>query len=92
MDLTILIPCKNDKDNLEYVIKDIKNKYPDIKILVVFGGDKDFDVGLLNRYSRLSYIIQKKKGYGAALACLSLIDIKNSDIYEKSWNAIFFKY
>ena len=24
------------------------------------------------------------KGYGAALACLSLIDIKNSDIYEKS--------
>ena len=67
MDLTILIPCKNDKDNLEYVIKDIKNKYPDIKILVVFGDDNDFDVGLLNRYSRLSYIIQKKSGYVSAL-------------------------
>ena len=35
MDLTILIPCKNDKINLNNVIKDIKSIHPDINILVV---------------------------------------------------------
>ena len=35
MDLTILIPCKNDKINLNNVIKDIKSIHTDINILVV---------------------------------------------------------
>ena len=67
MDLTILIPCKNDKLNLKHVINDIKNIHPEINIIVVAGGDDDFDVKLLNKYSNLSYIIQQKKGYGAAI-------------------------
>tara|TARA_B110000037_G_C17107030_1_gene500280 strand:+ start:1884 stop:2564 length:681 start_codon:yes stop_codon:yes gene_type:complete len=67
MDLTILIPCKNDKLNLKHVINDIKNIHPEINIIVVAGGDDDFDVKLLNIYSNLSYIIQQKKGYGAAI-------------------------
>tara|TARA_B100000768_G_scaffold47042_1_gene45847 strand:- start:471 stop:1151 length:681 start_codon:yes stop_codon:yes gene_type:complete len=67
MDLTILIPCKNDKLNLKYVIHDIKSKYPEIKILVVSANQDDFDISILNEYSNLSHIIQKKNGYGAAL-------------------------
>ena len=35
MDLTILIPCKNDKSNLNFVIDEIKKNYPDISILIV---------------------------------------------------------
>ena len=43
MDLTILIPCKNDKINLNNVIKDIKSIHTDINILVVVEKKEDFD-------------------------------------------------
>ena len=41
MDLTILIPCKNDKINLIQVIKEIKINYPNIFILVIIENQWD---------------------------------------------------
>tara|TARA_B100000787_G_C16182103_1_gene292457 strand:- start:124 stop:792 length:669 start_codon:yes stop_codon:yes gene_type:complete len=67
MDLTILIPCKNDKLNIKYVIEDIKSKYPEIKILIITAKDDDYDQLIVNCYSNISYITQNKMGYGAAL-------------------------
>lgn len=67
MDVTILIPCKNDKNNLSYVISDIKKLYNDIKILIVVSNKKDFDYNLLKIYSNLNIIYQNYPGYGAAL-------------------------
>lgn len=67
MDLTILIPCKNDKSNLNYVIDDIKKNYPDISILIVTSKSDDIDNNIIKKYSNISHISQKTKGYGAAL-------------------------
>ena len=48
MDLTILIPCKNDKENLRHVVTDIKAKYQNINILVVASSERDVDKNYLN--------------------------------------------
>tara|TARA_B100001059_G_C17778607_1_gene552747 strand:+ start:834 stop:1511 length:678 start_codon:yes stop_codon:yes gene_type:complete len=67
MDLTILIPCKNDKSNLNFVIDEIKKNYPDISILIVTSKSDDIDYKIIKKYSNISQISQKTKGYGAAL-------------------------
>ena len=67
IDLTILIPCKNDKINLNKVIKDIKSVYSDISILVVVEKKEDFDEKELNNFTNIRCIIQSQSGYGAAL-------------------------
>ena len=65
MDLTILIPCKNDKINLNNVIKDIKSIHTDINILVVVEKE-DFDEEILINFINVSCIVQSQSGYGAA--------------------------
>ena len=67
MDLTILIPCKNDKINLIQVIKEIKINYPNIFILVIIENINDFDLSLRDNYSNINYILQTSSGYGSAL-------------------------
>ena len=67
MDLTILIPCKNDKINLNNVIKDIKSIHTDINILVVVEKKEDFDQEILINFINVSCIVQSQSGYGAAL-------------------------
>ena len=67
MDLTILIPCKNDKSNLNFLIDEIKKNYPDISILIVTSKSDDIDYKIIEKYSNISQISQKTKGYGAAL-------------------------
>ncbi len=67
MDLTILIPCKNDKENLRHVVTDIKAKYQNINILVVASSERDIDENYLNNLSNTRYIYQKINGYGAAI-------------------------
>ena len=67
MDLTILIPCKNDRENLIQVISSIKKKYHNINILVVASSLKDIDENQLKNFSNTNFIFQKKIGYGAAI-------------------------
>ena len=67
MNLTILIPCKNDKSNLVHVVNEIKLNYPEIAILVILENVNDFDHSLVQKFTNINYIIQKKSGYGSAL-------------------------
>ncbi len=67
MDLTILIPCKNDKINLNKVINEIKSIHRDVNILVVVEKKDDFDEKILTNFINVSCIIQSQSGYGAAL-------------------------
>ena len=67
MNLTILIPCKNDKLNLIHVVNEIKHKYPEIAILVILENENDFEHSLVQKFTNINYIIQKKPGYGSAL-------------------------
>ena len=54
MNLTLLIPCKNDRLNLINVIDTIKKKYPDLKILVVTNNENDFDPLLQKKFNNIS--------------------------------------
>tara|TARA_B100001063_G_C16605884_1_gene473203 strand:- start:113 stop:793 length:681 start_codon:yes stop_codon:yes gene_type:complete len=67
MNLTLLIPCKNDKNNLTKVITDIKKIYPNIEILVVTNNINDFDFSLIEKFNNIRQINQNKPGYGSAL-------------------------
>ncbi len=67
MDLTILIPCKNDKINLIKVIKDIRKINHEIDILVVVEKKEDFEENILINHLNVRYVVQSKSGYGSAL-------------------------
>jgi hypothetical protein len=67
MNLTLLIPCKNDKVNLIKVIYDIKKIYPNIPILVVTNNNNDFDFSLIKKFNNIRHLNQKLPGYGSAL-------------------------
>ena len=77
MNLTLLIPCKNDRLNLINVIDTIKKKYPDLKILVVTNNENDFDPLLQKKFNNIKRINQKLPGFGSALKeGIDLIDTK----------------
>ena len=62
--LTLIIPAKNEKESLPTVLRELKNKNCEIKIIV----DRS-DIATINAISKFKckLIFQDKKGYGNAL-------------------------
>tara|TARA_B100000242_G_scaffold276494_1_gene232407 strand:- start:3299 stop:3979 length:681 start_codon:yes stop_codon:yes gene_type:complete len=63
---SLIIPCKNEVESLGAVLEEIKdNKFVD-EIIVVVDNDNDNSIPIIKDYNG-KLIIQKKKGYGAAI-------------------------
>ena len=63
---SLIIPCKNEVESLGAVLEEIKdNKFVD-EIIVVVDNNNDNSIPIIKDYNG-KLIIQKKKGYGAAI-------------------------
>ncbi len=62
--LTLIIPAKNEKESLPYVLKELKNK--DIKIHVILEKTDRETIKSISNF-KCKIIFQKKRGYGDAL-------------------------
>ena len=73
MDLTILIPVKNEEDNVPKIISGIKSKMSNFNYEILFIDDFSLDktVSVINKYQltnkNIKLIINKKKGLGESI-------------------------
>ena len=64
--ISLIIPCKNEKESLGAVLDEIKNNQFVDEIIVVVDSEEDNSVPIIKKYN-CKLVIQKKRGFGAAI-------------------------
>jgi glycosyltransferase involved in cell wall biosynthesis len=64
--ISLIIPAKNEKESIQKTLKEISNYKFINEIIIVLSGKKDNTINLLKKFN-VKIIIQKKRGYGAAI-------------------------